>query len=83
MAKHEPSLDQKAIWAARRERAVRWLRAGSLQGYPVVGNLADETPETLNAAPPIPEARRPTASPTRSRKDDQPLRKDEATNSKR
>jgi hypothetical protein len=68
MKMSEANLTEKAIWAARRERARRWSRAGSLQGYPIVGDLADETPETLNAEPPTPEVRRPTASPTPSRK---------------
>jgi hypothetical protein len=67
----ELSEDEKAIWAARRERAIRWVQAGSLQGYPVVGDPADETAETLNAASPPSETRCGASSPIGSRKDDQ------------
>jgi hypothetical protein len=37
------------LWAARRERALRWLHT-DLKGYPTVSD-AEETEETLAAAP--------------------------------
>jgi hypothetical protein len=41
----------ESLWAARRERARRWLQAGAdLRGYPALG-AADETEATLAAEP--------------------------------
>ena len=40
------------LWAARRERARRWVQAGGdLRGYPAL-DAEQETAETLAAAPP-------------------------------
>jgi len=40
-----------SLWAARRERARRFVEAGTdLRGYPAL-DAADETEETLAAAP--------------------------------
>jgi hypothetical protein len=40
-----------SLWAARRERARRWLQAGQdLRGYPTL-SAEQETEETLAAAP--------------------------------
>lgn len=39
------------LWAARRERARRWIQAGGdLRGYPALA-VDDETADTLAAAP--------------------------------
>lgn len=44
-------IDETALWAARKARARRWLQAGTgLHGYPAL-DAADETEETLAAAP--------------------------------
>ncbi len=40
-----------SLWVARRERARRWLQAGTeLRGYPAL-DAADETEATLATAP--------------------------------
>ena len=42
-------MTDESLWAARKERARRWLQAGAeLRGYPAL-NAADETEATLAA----------------------------------
>jgi hypothetical protein len=47
------------LWAARRERARRWVQAGGdLRGYPAL-SAEEETAETLAAAPPEKAEKKP------------------------
>jgi len=50
------------LWAARRERAHRFIQAGTeLHGYPAL-DAEDETEETLAAAPAAKTEKKPKAS---------------------
>jgi len=54
--------DNDSLWAARRERARRWLQAGQdLRGYPALA-AEDETEATLAAAPPEKAEKKPKAA---------------------
>lgn len=59
--------DAESLWAARRERARRWVQAGSsLHGYPALTD-EDETEETLAAAPPDQAEKKPKPIQTTDR----------------
>jgi hypothetical protein len=51
--------DDSALWAARRERARRWIAGGNhnLHGYPAL-HADEETEETLGATPPEREGKK-------------------------
>jgi len=56
-----------SLWAARRERARRWVQAGSsLHGYPAL-RADDETEHTLAAAPPEQAEKKPKPPQTTDR----------------
>lgn len=52
-------MTDEALWAARRERARRWVQAGGdLRGYPAL-QADEETEETLAAEPAKPVDKKP------------------------
>lgn len=59
--------DESELWAARKERARRWLQAGAgLHGYPAL-DVADETAETLAAEPDVKAEKKVKAAASESR----------------
>jgi hypothetical protein len=55
-------MTEEEIWAARKERASRWAKAGGeLRGYPALAAEA-ETAESLHAEPPEHGQKKPKAT---------------------
>jgi hypothetical protein len=57
MTTDKPNKPDPLLWAARKERAKRWLHT-DLKGYPTVSD-EEETEETLAASPKEEQIRRP------------------------
>jgi hypothetical protein len=53
-------MTNEELWAARKERARRWLTAGAMRGYPAL-SAEDETEATLAAEPPEPKEKKSKA----------------------